>query len=101
MAVGALHAAELQHTMKTNITYAAREVARKHNAHVECGMAGNGKLVFGLDGSGGAWYGDNSYGFGDDCFVVQVRWGKISAARAQAMLDEVLSEPYALIGGAA
>lgn len=72
----------------TEITAAARKIAKTHNARIRAGFAGNGKLVFGLDGSGGAWYSDNSYGFGDDVLVVNMRHGNMSQASAQAILDE-------------
>lgn len=72
---------------KSEITTAARRIARKHNAHVRKGFAGNGKLVFGRDGSGGAWYSENSYGFGADDIVVPLRWTAIDAAAAQEILD--------------
>lgn len=71
----------------TEITSAARKIAKTHNAAVKRGMGGNGKLVFGFDGSGGAWYSDNSYGFGEDVLVVNMRHGNMSQATAQEILD--------------
>jgi len=73
--------------MTTEITTAARRIAKTHNARIRTGFAGNGKLVFGRDGSGGAWYSDNSYGFGEDVIVVSMRHGTMSAATAQEILD--------------
>lgn len=73
--------------MKTEITTAARKIAREHNARISKGFAGNGKLVFGRDGSGGAWYSDNSYGFGDDVIVVHMQHGIMSQAHAQEIID--------------
>ena len=71
----------------TSITTAARRIAREHNQRLANGFAGNGKLVFGQDGTGGAWYSDNSYGFGDDAVVVSMRWSKMTGAEAQEILD--------------
>lgn len=73
--------------MTTQITTAARKIAREHNKRVNNGFAGNGKLVFGLDGSGGAWYSDSSYGFDADVIVVSMRHGKMSGEQAQEILD--------------
>ena len=70
----------------SEITTAARKIAREHNKHLAGGFAGNGKLVFGLDGTGGAWYSDSSYGFGDDV-VVNMRRSKMTGAEAQEILD--------------
>ena len=71
----------------TSITTAARRIAREHNQRLANGFAGNGKLVFGGDGTGGAWYSDNSYGFGDDVVVVSMRRSKMTGAEAQEILD--------------
>lgn len=76
--------------MTPEITTAARKIARTHNARIRTGFAGNGKLVFGRDGSGGAWYSDSSYGFGEDVVVVNMRHGKISEAIAQEILDSIM-----------
>jgi hypothetical protein len=73
--------------MSLAITTAARKIAKAHNSHVRKGFAGNGKLVFGRDGSGGAWYSDNSYGFDENLVIVSLRHGTISAATAQEILD--------------
>jgi hypothetical protein len=71
----------------TEITTAARRISRKHNARIRSGFTGNGKLVFGADGTGGAWYSDSSYGFGADHIVVSMRQRTMTAAEAQEMLD--------------
>jgi hypothetical protein len=71
----------------TEITTAARRIAREHNQRLAGGFAGNGKLVFGKDGTGGAWYSDNSYGFGDDVIVVSMRRSKMTGAEAQEILE--------------
>jgi hypothetical protein len=71
----------------TEITAAARKIARTHNSRIRTGFAGNGQLVFGRDGSGGAWYSSNSYGFGADVIVVSMRQSKMSLADAQEILD--------------
>jgi hypothetical protein len=72
----------------TQITTAARRIARRHNEKHAAGMGGNGKLVFGRDGSGGYWHSDNAYGFGRNCIVAPMSWACITAADAQEMLDE-------------
>lgn len=72
-----------------SITTIARRIARAHNQAVARGLGGNGKLVFGLDGSGGAWYSDSAYGFGDDCIVVPVEWGRMSTQAAEELLANV------------
>lgn len=74
-------------TPHTEISTAARSIAREHNKRVRAGFGGSGRLVFGRDGSGGAWYSDGSYGFGSDVVIVPMRWGTISAADAQEILD--------------
>jgi hypothetical protein len=74
--------------MTTSITTAARRIARLHNDHVRKGFAGNGKLVFGHDGTGGAWYSDDAYGFGDDVVVVPIRRETMTTAQAQEILDD-------------
>ena len=71
----------------TEITTTARRISRKHNARIRSGFAGNGKLVFSPDGTGGAWYSDSSYGFGADHIVVSMRQRTMTAAEAQEMLD--------------
>lgn len=63
-------------------------MAKEHNKRIASGFAGNGKLVFGLDGSGGAWYSDNSYGFGADVIVLSMAHGKITAAHCQTVIDQ-------------
>ena len=73
--------------MKSNVTTAARKIAKEHNKRIATGFAGNGKLVFHRDGSGGEWYSDNSYGFLGDVVVVSMRQGRITAAQAQEILD--------------
>lgn len=76
----------------TEITTAARRIARAHNRHLDGGFAGNGKLVFGEDGTGGAWYSDGSYGFGDDVVVLSMGWSKMTGAEAQQILDYAESD---------
>ena len=71
----------------TEITTAARRIAREHNNHIRGGFAGNGKLVFGPDGTGGAWYSDDTYGFGEDVICVSMRRSKMTGAEAQEILD--------------
>ena len=73
--------------MNSEITTAARKIAREHNKHLTGGFTGNGKLVFGLDGTGGEWYSENSYGFGDDVVVINMRRSKMTGAEAQEILD--------------
>jgi hypothetical protein len=72
----------------SEITTAARKMAKEHNKRIARGFAGNGKLVFGVDGSGGAWYSDNSYGFGSDTIVLSMRHGRITAADCQQAIDQ-------------
>ena len=70
------------------ITAAGRRIARAHNQRLAGGLAGNGKLVFNRDGTGGAWYSDSSNGFGDeDIVVVSMRRAKMTGAEAQEILD--------------
>ena len=73
--------------MKSNVTTVARKIAKAHNARIAAGFGGNGKLVFGRDGGGGAWYSEGSYGFGADALVVGMRHGRITAAQAQEIVD--------------
>ena len=74
--------------MKTEITPAARRIARQHNARRRAGFSGNGFLIFGRDGSGGAWYSENSCPTLDDSVIkIRVGWEKMTAAGAQMALD--------------
>ena len=57
--------------MKTEITTAARKIAKSHNARIKAAFAGNGFLVFGRDGSG-------------DSIKVYMRWERMTGAQAQA-----------------
>ena len=69
------------------ITTAARRIAQRHNQACGGNLAG-GKLVFGLDGTGGEWYNsEGAYGFGPDAVVVNVGWRRITDDTAQAILD--------------
>jgi hypothetical protein len=74
--------------MKTEITTAARRITKLHNDWIRSGFAGNGFLVCGRDGTGGAWYSDQSYPeIGDQNVKVVLRQGKISSSGAQEILD--------------
>ena len=74
--------------MTTEITTAARRIAKLHNARIRSGFAGNGFLVCGRDGTGGAWYSDRSCPeIGEQNVKVVLRQGKISASGAQEILD--------------
>jgi hypothetical protein len=74
--------------MTTEITTAARRIAREHNARRRAGFSGNGFLIFGRDGSGGAWYSDNSRPALDDSVIkISVGWEKMTTAEAQVALD--------------
>lgn len=73
--------------MKTEITTPARKIAKTHNARLAAGFAGNGFLVFGKDGSGGAWYSDNSWpGIGAEEIKISMRWERMTGAQAQEAL---------------
>lgn len=63
----------------------ARKIAKAHNARIRQGFAGNGKLVFGPDGSGGEWYSDGSYGFTGK-LVFPMRWQRVTAADVEEFL---------------
>lgn len=66
------------------ITTAARRIARKHNTK---GMQGNGFLLFGEDGSGGAWYSNGSRPDMEGCIRVNMQWTRMTAAEAQEIID--------------
>lgn len=72
----------------TSVTTAARRMAREHNARIKAGFAGNGFLIFGADGTGGAWYSENSRPKllkGE--VELTMRQGRITAADAQEAID--------------
>lgn len=74
--------------MKTEITTAARRIAKLHNARIRAGFAGNGFIICGRDGTGGAWYSDRSYPeIGEQNVKVVLRQGTISASGAQEILE--------------
>ena len=76
--------------MTTEITTAARRIAKYHNARIRSGFAGNGFIVYGRDGTGGAWYSDNSRPtVGEQNVKVVLRAGKISTSDAQEILDTI------------
>ena len=68
--------------MTTQITTAARKIAKLHNNRVKTGFGGNGFIVVGADGSGGAWYSDNSRPALGDAIKVYIRWERMTAAQA-------------------
>jgi len=73
-----------------NVTTAARRIAREHNARLRKGFAGNGFLVFGRDGSGGAWYSDNSRpAMVPENIKINMSWERMTAADAQTALDNL------------
>ena len=77
--------------MKTEITSAARKIAKLHNDRVRNGFSGNGYIVVGRDGTGGAWYSDNSYhenGIGDN-IKVSIQRERMTWAVAQMLLDNI------------
>ena len=74
--------------MTTEITTAARRIAKLHNARIRTGFAGNGFLVCGRDGTGGAWYSDGSRpAIVAENVKVVLRQGKISVSEAQEILE--------------
>lgn len=73
--------------MTTQITWAARKIAKLHNDRLKAGFGGNGFIVVGTDGTGGAWYSDNSRPALGDAIKVNIRWERMTAAQAQEMLD--------------
>lgn len=70
----------------STITTAARRIAREHNRNLRA-FAGNGKLVFSADGTGGSWCSDGSHSFGPGKIVVWMRNGRITPAEAQDIID--------------
>jgi hypothetical protein len=73
--------------MPRAITDTARRIAAAHN-HACGGSLSGGKLVFGPDGSGGAWYsGNSSPGRGEDVIVFPVRHEHVSKRYVQDWLD--------------
>lgn len=73
---------------KIEITSAARKIAKEHNRRIQTGFGGNGFLVFGTDGSGGAWYSDNSRpAIGAREIKISMRWEKMTGAQAQEALE--------------
>ena len=74
--------------MKTdNVTTAARRIAREHNSRLAAGFAGNGFLLFGADGTGGAWYSANSRPVLEREIKFTMRRRRVTAADVQAFLD--------------
>ena len=84
----------------TEITTAARRIARKHNDRIRSGFAGNGKLVFSADGTGGAWYSDSSYGFSTAVIVLGMSHHTITAVQVQEMLDERAAQAQEILDAA-
>lgn len=69
-----------------HITETARRIATKYNQ--ACGQSlSGGQLVFGPDGSGGAWYSAGAYGFEPDSIVISVTHHRTTARQIQDMLD--------------
>ena len=80
--------------MKNEISSAARKIARLHNDRLNVGFGGNGFIIIGRDGTGGAWYRDNSYfpsGIGDN-IKVSIGRERMTGADAQVLLDNTSSE---------
>jgi hypothetical protein len=74
--------------MSNEITEAAQKIADGVNAWY--GSGSNGQLVFGRDGSGGAWYSEGTYGFGPN--VVVFACGglvKVTPDEVQEILDDI------------
>ena len=73
--------------MKTEITTAARRIAKLHNAR-QASSPGSGFIVCGTDGSGGYWYSGNSRPrLASDEIAVQIRWERMTSTKAQEILD--------------
>ena len=68
------------------ITTAARRIARAENRSSSTG----GVHVYGIDGTGGAWYADNARPRTRGCVVVGCGGGRMTYAMAQEMIDEVV-----------
>jgi len=75
---------------------AARRITLEHNRWFSKGCGGNGKLVFGPDGSGGAWYSSNAYGFGGNLVVVSMRRHRMTYVESQGIIDNQVG---AMAGG--
>ena len=74
----------------SQITTAARRIAKIHNNRLKNGFAGNGFLVVNTYGHGGAWYSaDARPQLNEHEIKVSMRWRKMSHAEAQEILDNV------------
>lgn len=74
-------------TKTTDVTTAARRIARTHNDYL-----GGGLLVFDADGNGGQWYKDGTYGFDVDLIVIHMQHGRITGAEAQDLIDRMADQ---------
>ena len=72
---------------KTTVTAAARKIAKLHNDRIKAGFAGNGFLLVSEDGSGGAWYSDNSRPNLSGAIKVNIGRERMTGSEAQELLD--------------
>ena len=73
----------------SDLTTVARRIAKVHNDAIRCNLQGNGKLVFGLDGTGGHWYSNTAYGFSCEEYIIfPMRQRMVTGRNVQDFLDD-------------